>query len=86
MTDGVASLALFRSAATADRNPATTDFDFLVTVRADVAGHLADRFLGLAEDLDQLLGRPVDLLTPDAIRNPYLRGSIEATRVHIYSI
>lgn len=60
-----------------------SDVDVLVEVDADdeVAGrYLIDVWNGL-EDLFQ---RPVDLLTEDSMRNPYLRAEVERTKQLIY--
>lgn len=58
----------------------------------DLIVHLGDlpplergrQLLALWEDLETLLDRKVDLLTDKPIRNPYLRRSIEATKLLIY--
>ena len=81
---GVATLDLFGSGVTTDWQVGRSDIDLLVTFDGDSHG-LADRFLGLAEDLEMVLGAKVELLTSDSIRNPYLRESIEATRVSVYA-
>jgi hypothetical protein len=44
----------------------------------------ADSYFGLMEDLEALLGRPIDLIEPDPISNPYLREEIERTKRSIY--
>ena len=63
----------------------TSDLDFLVRFADRTpSGEYADRHLGFAEDLEQLFGRRVDLVTEQSIRNPYLRREIEATRQLIY--
>jgi len=61
-----------------------SDFDFLVTFKDDRVKGVARLYLGLAEGLEQLLERPVDLLTPESIRNPYFRQTIDATRRLVY--
>lgn len=81
---GVATLDLFGSGVTPEWQPGRSDVDLLVTFKPD-SRSLADRFLGLAEDLETLFGVNVELLTPDSIRNPYLRDAIETTRVSIYA-
>ena len=43
-----------------------------------------NRFFGLPEALAGLLGRPVDLVEPRAIRNPYIRASIDRAREVVY--
>jgi hypothetical protein len=45
----------------------------------------AYRYLGFAEALEALFGRPVDLLTERSIRNPSFRQAVEATRRPIYA-
>jgi predicted nucleotidyltransferase len=80
----VTSLDLFGSATTDEWKPAESDLDFLVVFRRDAGRGIADRYLGLAEDLESLFGRPVDLITPASIRNPYFRQRVETTRSRIY--
>ena len=40
------------------------------------SGH-ANSYFGLAEDLAELLGVPIDLVEPRPISNPYFRDEIE---------
>ena len=82
----VKMLDLFGSATGERFNPARSDFDFLVTFLQPMspAEHL-DRYFDLKEDLEKLFGRPVDLLEPGPIRNPYLIRSIEESRVNLYA-
>jgi len=82
---GVASLDLFGSGTTENWRPAESDLDFVVAFRAQSSRGIADRYLGLAEDLEALFGRRVQLLTARAIRNPYFRQSVDATRASIYA-
>jgi predicted nucleotidyltransferase len=82
---GVARLELFGSAARgSDFDPKRSDYDFLVEFgKRDDLGPL-EQFLGFAEALEQLLGRTVDLIEASAIRNPYLRASINRSREVVY--
>lgn len=82
---GVASLDLFGSGTTDEWKPTDSDLDFVVAFRPDANRRLAKRYLGLAEDLEALFGRPVDLITPASIRNPYFRERVDATRSRIYA-
>ena len=82
---GVASLDLFGSGTADEWRPLDSDLDFVVAFRQDASPGIADRYLGLAEDLEALFGRPVDLITPASIRNPYFRERVEATRARIYA-
>ncbi len=79
----VKSLDLFGSAARGDMGPAS-DYDFLVEFAPPLDDY-ADRYFGLKEELEALLGRPVDLVVGKSIRNPYLRRSIEQNRVNVYA-
>jgi predicted nucleotidyltransferase len=83
-TFSVRRLELFGSAAAGRFVEGQSDFDFLVTFEDDRVKGVARLYLGLAEGLEQLLGRPVDLVTPESIRNPYFRQAVDATRRLIY--
>ena len=74
------------SAASSAQLPAAVrDFDFLVEFEPLPNAIHADAYFGLLDDLTKLLGRPVDLVVADVIRNPYFRQSIEATKALIYA-
>lgn len=81
---GVARLALFGSATGPSFDPAISDVDFVVEFQPEVRATAFDRYFGLKEALEQLLGRKVDLITEPSIRNPYLRREIEASRQPLY--
>ena len=80
----VRRLELFGSAAAGRFIDGESDFDFLVTFKDDSVKGIARIYLGLAEGLERLLGRSVDLITPDSSRNPYFRQTVDATRRLIY--
>lgn len=82
---GVASVDVFGSATGADWQPDKSDIDFFVAFHPIPGQGLADRYLGLAEELEALFGRSVDLLTSGSIRNPYFRRNVDATRAPIYA-
>jgi len=82
---GVRTLYLFGSAATAAWDSSRSDFDFIVSFLPRPRESIADRYLGLANGLEAILGRPVDLLTENAVRNPYFRRNVDATRVALYA-
>jgi predicted nucleotidyltransferase len=42
-------------------------------------------FFGAKAELEQLLGRSVDLIEPGALRNPYVLASINRNREAIYA-
>ena len=47
-------------------------------------GSRARRWIELAESLEELLGRPVDLVNPHYIRNPYFLRSVNQSRTVVY--
>jgi uncharacterized protein len=81
---GVLHLELFGSAASDHFNPDTSDVDFLVELDSEVPGSRAKRWIALAEALEQLLGRHVDLVNPKFIRNSYFMDAVNASRVPLY--
>jgi len=79
------SLHVFGSATRADFRPADSDLDFLVDFDdALQPAAYSQAFFALKQGLEQLFNRPVDLLTPDALRNPFLRRRIETEQVPLY--
>ncbi len=75
---GVTQLDVFGSASRDDFDEATSDVDFLVEFE-DVPGLQALRqYFGFKEDLEQFLGRPVDLVEGQ-IENPYLAKNLVAS-------
>lgn len=81
---GVAHLELFGSATGSEFNPESSDFDFLVELDAQAPGSRARRWTELADALEQLLGRHVDLVNPRYIRNPYFMQAVNNSRIVIY--
>ena len=81
----VRRLDLFGSAARGDFDPGRSDVDFLVEFDPEHPAALSlSAYLGLKDALEDLLGRPVDLVEPSAMRNPYLKASIEASRERVF--
>lgn len=78
-TYGIRRLDVFGSGATGGFDPETSDVDFIVDL-GDYTPGTADRYLDLANALEALLGRPVDLVTEPSIRNPYFRQGVDAQR------
>ncbi len=81
----VRRLDLFGSAARGTFDPARSDLDFVVTYEEMPPEEYADVFFGLHDELADLFRRPIDLLTAESIRNPYLRESIENSRMVLYA-
>lgn len=83
----VRRLDLFGSAARGDFYPERSDIDFLVEFDREHPEALSfDTYFGLKEALEALLGRPVDLVEPSAVRNPYLKASIEGSREPVFEM
>ena len=81
----VRRLDLFGLAARGDFDPASSDIDFLVEFDREHPKALSiDTYFGFKEALETLLGRSVDLVEPDAVRNPYLKASIDASREPVF--
>lgn len=84
---GVERLEVFGSAADGRFDDQRSDVDFIVRLSptGDAGlGSLGRRFVGLAEALEAVLDRPVDLMTDKPIRNPYLRETVNASRRLLY--
>ncbi|RYF25093.1 MAG: DNA polymerase III subunit beta [Comamonadaceae bacterium] len=82
---GVRRLEVFGSAARAqDFDPDRSDVDFLVEFSPDAPVGLPS-FFGIKAALEQLLGRPVDLVEQGAGRNPYVLASINRHREPVYA-
>ena len=81
----VRRLEVFGSAVTGRFDPGSSDLDFLVELEPRSPGELADRYLGLLTELEELFGRSVDLLMPAAVRNPYFLQQIESSRTLLYA-
>ena len=81
----VRKLSVFGSAAGDRFDPEKSDLDLLVEFREMIPAEHAEQYFGLMEDLERLLGRPVDLVEPGPIRNPYFLQSLEETQVLLYA-
>ena len=81
----VRRLELFGSAAGGAFDPARSDLDFLVEFESVPEAYSLAAYFGLKAGLEALLGRPVDLVEASAVRNPYLRASIDRTREPVFA-
>lgn len=62
-----------------------SDVDLIVKFDSIPVEDYADYFLDLAEKLETLFGRKVDLLIDKPIKNPYFRQAVEETKTKIYA-
>lgn len=82
---GVRKLDVFGSAASGtDFDESTSDADFLVEFRSERKLGALEEYFGFRSELSALLCRPVDLVEPGSIKNPYLMMSINSARETIY--
>ena len=80
----VEKLYAFGSSITEHFDTQRSDIDLLVEL--DIADPLerGEALMNLWDNLENLFGKKIDLLTNASIRNPILRNSIERTKVLIY--
>jgi hypothetical protein len=81
----VRRLDLFGSAVTEDFDPKRSDIDLLVEFDMKAPLRALEQYFGFKEALEALFGRPVDLVSQRAVRNPYLRRSIEEQRETLFA-
>ncbi|MFW6255878.1 MAG: nucleotidyltransferase family protein [Candidatus Sumerlaeota bacterium] len=83
---GVEELEIFGSARSGkDFDPSNSDVDFLVRFLPREGGTSPDDYFGLKEKLEELIGRPIDLVMVKAIQNKYFLESIQDDREMIYT-
>jgi len=82
----VARLEVFGSAAEGHFDPTRSDVDFLIDFPPgqDLGPWLAHYF-DFKRDLEELLGRTVDLVMPKAMKNPYFIREVNRTRRVLYA-
>ena len=81
----VRRLVLFGSAARGDFASESSDLDFLAEFAPLEAGARADAYFGLLFDLEALFAGRVDLVESGAIRNPYVRRTIDQHQETVYA-
>ena len=79
----VRRLDLFGSAANEKFSDAS-DLDFVVSFTDEEQREYSRCYFSLADALEKLFQRHVDLVTERSIRNPYFREEIEQTRQPVY--
>lgn len=81
---GVKYLYAFGSSVTDRFDFEKSDFDLLVEIDDKDPIERGEKLISLWDNLESFFHRKVDLLTESSIRNPYLRKSIDATKILIY--
>lgn len=81
----VLRLELFGSAATGEFRSADSDLDFLVEFEELPVRAYGAAYFGLLKSLEEMFGRSVDLVDDSSIKNPYLRESVDESKVLVYA-
>lgn len=80
----VKSLYAFGSATTDQFDEEKSDIDLLVEIDDSDPIERGEKLMSLWDYFELFFHRKVDLLTDGSIRNPYLRKSIDTTKILIY--
>jgi len=62
----------------------TSDIDLLISFQSMEYGDYADNFFELADKLEEVFNRPVDLLTEKSLKNPYFIESVNKSKKLLY--
>jgi predicted nucleotidyltransferase len=77
-------LFAFGSSITDRFDPTKSDIDLLVEVTYEDPITRGEMLISLWDSLEKFFARRVDLLTDASIKNPFLRKSIDSSKVLIY--
>lgn len=80
----VSNLFAFGSILT-ERFNANSDVDFVVNFKKNEIKDYFDNYFDLKYGLQDLLGREVDLVEEQTIKNPYLKENINTSKILIYN-
>lgn len=81
----VQRLAVFGSFVHGRFRPGESDVDVLVEFSNLPPARYAQAYFGLKEELEGLLGHPVDLVTAESVHNPYRREGIRNSERQLYA-
>lgn len=81
----VRRLDVFGSSVRADFDESRSDVDFLVEFADASPQGAADRYFGLRDSLQAVVGHRVDLVVRDAVRNPYFLQAIVREQHNVYA-
>ncbi len=77
-------LYAFGSSTTDKFDSEKSDIDLLVEIDNSDPLERGEKLISLWDTFESFFNRKVDLLTDSSIKNPYLRKSIDATKILIY--
>lgn len=81
----VKKLEIFGSATNETFNPNLSDVDFLVEFMTNELGPWMSIYFNFKEDLEKLIGKPIDLIMTKALKNRYFISEVNKTRKKIYA-
>ena len=81
----VERLEVFGSALRPDFDPGKSDLDLLVQFKPINGYARVDAYFDFRDELKALLGREVDLLMTEAVKNRYILREIERTKQLVYA-
>ena len=81
----VRELRVFGSVITDQFDPQRSDLDFLVEFHDPDKPGIFDRYMALADGLEFIFQRPVDLITKQAMKNPVFRQTVDSTSQALYA-
>ncbi len=77
-------LYAFGSSITDRFDPDKSDIDLLVEIDDNDPIERGEKLISLWDMFEEFFNKKVDLLTDSSVKNPFLRKSIDATKVLIY--
>jgi len=80
----VKSLYAFGSSTTDNFDENSSDIDLLVEIDSDDPIQRGESLMSIWDKFELFFQRKVDLLTSSSLKNPFLKKSIDATKVLIY--
>jgi predicted nucleotidyltransferase len=77
-------LAAFGSAVTGGFERGRSDTDLLIKMSDVPTLEYGNAYFALLKEFEELFGMSVDLVTEPSLTNPYIKESVEASKVLIY--
>lgn len=81
--NNVKSLFAFGSVCT-EKFTDSSDIDLLISFNQMDYGDYADTYFRVAEDLEQIFKRSVDLITEKSLSNPFFIKSVNNSKIRLY--
>lgn len=82
--NNVKYLYAFGSSVSEKFDPERSDIDLLVEIDSKDPVDRGEKLMSLWDQFEDFFNRKVDLLTDSSLRNPFLRKSIDSTKILIY--